>query len=247
MPPVSPPALNLRPGGSTWLLPANGTIAAVARTCVSEELGAIGLPEDAVESAALMVSELATNAHKHAISGSTSSCEAAELWLYPRATDSGHADLVIAVFDRRPERLPQLRDLDVLAEHGRGLALIDCMAGGRWGYHRTHSRLCEKTVEGKAVWVAVPVPAGAPHLELLARELSPYGDVVSAEVMRPIDRPAHLHVALVGDEFTRAEQITHTPGDGSPADFRWTWGEPVKGHELCEKALTIVHTLAGRL
>lgn len=229
---------DLRTGDSAWQLPADSSIAAVARARIADELEALGLPDDIVEAAVLMVSELATNAYQHAVSGS------AELWLCPRLTGTGNAELVIAVFDRRPDRLPKLEDHGALAEHGRGLTLIDQMSGGRWGYHRTCSRLGETPVEGKAIWFAVPVLSDVPHLELLARELAFYKDVLTTRVVRPLGRSAYLRVAAVGDKPERNEQIIY---DDSRAEFRWTWGEPIHGCELADKASTVARALTGRL
>jgi hypothetical protein len=46
-----------------------------------------------------------------------------------------------------------------LAEHGRGLLIVDALSQGRWGHHLTRSRLSDPAVSGKATWFGLPIPA----------------------------------------------------------------------------------------
>ncbi|XVQ14661.1 ATP-binding protein [Spirillospora sp. CA-255316] len=46
-----------------------------------------------------------------------------------------------------------------LAEHGRGLLIVDALSQGRWGHHLTRSRLGDPAVPGKATWFGLPIPA----------------------------------------------------------------------------------------
>lgn len=49
------------------------------------------------------------------------------------------------------------------ADFGRGLALVHELSGGRWGIHRSRSRL-SGSIPGKVVWFGVPLPrSGACH------------------------------------------------------------------------------------
>lgn len=152
------PADTTPPSGAAWRLPADSTIAAAARTRIADELAALELADDLIETATLMASELAANAHQHAMTGPMRHRGPAELWLYSRQSRDARTELVIAVFDPAPDQPPRLRDLNVLAESGRGLALIDHMTQGCWGHYRTRSWLSRPTVPGKAVWFTLPLP-----------------------------------------------------------------------------------------
>jgi anti-sigma regulatory factor (Ser/Thr protein kinase) len=103
-----------------------------ARTFVTDLLG--GVPPQLCQTAAVLVSELATNAVRHAgtpefVVEVTITPGQGRLWV--GVTDTG---LGLAV-PRTPE---------VTAEHGRGLQLIATLAD-RWGAHRRRST-GEKTV-----------------------------------------------------------------------------------------------------
>ena len=95
---------------------------------VLAEWGLTGLTEQAE----LIVSELVTNA----VAASQPLPWARSVWLWLRA-DSNR--LLIAVWDANPQ-LPVRSDVDELAEHGRGLLLVDSIA---------------------ADWDAYPTPDGA--------------------------------------------------------------------------------------
>jgi len=155
--------LSCRPGGAAWALPADETIAAVARTNAAEEFGALGVTGEPAEDVEVMVSEIATNALQHAArssGGVMGSAPALELWMYRRLSADGH-ELVVSVFDQscEPPRRSPCGAADLTAEDGRGLMLVEALSNGRWGFYATRSRLANPVVRGKATWFAVPLPA----------------------------------------------------------------------------------------
>jgi hypothetical protein len=173
---------SLRSGGCSALrLPADDTIAHIARVYTAHELQPLGLPDPLTQDIALMVSELATNALRHGTQRSPASqplpSAHAELWIYRRSNahnrenQQAQPELVIKVFDTHREKQPQqLRrndtnalDIDGFVEGGRGLDIIHELTGGQWGHHLSRSRLAAPTTLGKAVWIATPLPPSSPH------------------------------------------------------------------------------------
>jgi len=107
-------------------------------------MGAWGLDRQA-ETAALLISELATNAITH-----TPSPRIRIIVSRPTPTC-----VRLAVVDKAPRRLPHLRPADTAAESGRGLRLIAAFAD-RWGYDLlgpTHSP------SGKCCWAELHADA----------------------------------------------------------------------------------------
>ncbi|MFI8437101.1 ATP-binding protein [Streptomyces sp. NPDC079020] len=108
-------------------------------------------PDEGIEVARLLVSELVTNAIQHARPTKPSETSGAEsvgvgtivLRLWP--TD-GAIILAVSDPDSRP---PAPRAHDASATGGRGLALVQAMAN-RWGYSPTQPH------PGKIVWAEVP-------------------------------------------------------------------------------------------
>jgi anti-sigma regulatory factor (Ser/Thr protein kinase) len=90
-----------------------------AREFVAETLRAWGFGDELYDDAALVVTELAVNSIKHAMSGFTVSLT------------RGGRGIRISVGDADPE-LPVRRSLDVRATSGRGLLLVDAVAAA-WG------------------------------------------------------------------------------------------------------------------
>ncbi|WP_147339669.1 ATP-binding protein [Actinomadura spongiicola] len=147
---------NLEHGGCAALsLPADESIAAVARAQVRGLLNSLGLAVHNVHDLAVMVSELATNVLQHATAGPD--VPGAELWVYQRGGECGRDELVVKAFDTVRQWHPRTHTPDDLLEHGRGLQLIEILANGRWGHHPSRSRLSSPSVRGKATWFAVPV------------------------------------------------------------------------------------------
>ncbi len=100
-----------------------------ARRTVTDALSRWGLAWLA-ESTALIVSELVTNAITHAHSVTILDLELTDHWLQVSVTDTSRA-------------LPQLRTPEPVAEHGRGVYLINLLAT-RWGV--------EHLASGKRIW-----------------------------------------------------------------------------------------------
>ncbi len=114
--------------GGPWSLPWSPTACSSARTVIRDVLPQWGL-DDLVPTAELLVSELVSNALRHA-SGPL------------RLTLERVSDLRCLVSDGTTD-LPRPADAGPEDESGRGLALVDMLAA-RWG--------CEGGPEGKSVW-----------------------------------------------------------------------------------------------
>src|SRR5262249_17875076 len=152
------------------------TSAKMARSVARTVFGAVGMPAEVTYDVAMAMSELATNVYVHAFGGAAPKAPPVaglpEIWAYLRW--GSHPEVVLKVFDSAPWHgsMPEgpLRPPPA-AESGRGLAVVNALAaeyGGRWGIHRTRSRLGGFPVPGKAVFLAVPIPPDCP-----ARSLRP--------------------------------------------------------------------------
>jgi anti-sigma regulatory factor (Ser/Thr protein kinase) len=126
-----------------WRLPADASCARRARALVDELFTAAGAPRERVCDAKVMVSELATNALRHAADGPY------ELWF-----DLEPGEAVVAIFDALP-MAGLSGDVTFSGDHGRGLVIVKDLSGGRWGLEPAPSRL-HPAVSGKAVWFACP-------------------------------------------------------------------------------------------
>ena len=127
--------------GGPWSLPWSPTACALARTVIRDVLPQWGLG-DLVPTAELLVSELVSNALRHA-SGPL------------RLTLERVSDLRCLVSDGTSES-PRLADAGPEDENGRGLTLVDMLAA-RWGYG--HGPL------GKSVWFELSGDADTPALK----------------------------------------------------------------------------------
>ena len=143
-------------GCAAWQLPFDPRSAALARSYFTAVATALALPRSLIDDGAVAVSELATNAYQHA--GGIDSYEPVippELWIYSRSHPQ--PQLVVTVFDARRDRPPQLRPVDPLDGHGRGLGIV-CALSADAGSHPSRSRVGAWTVAGKAVWFALALP-----------------------------------------------------------------------------------------
>ncbi|MGW9497454.1 ATP-binding protein [Streptomyces prasinus] len=138
------------PTVSELILAATPNAVAWARRHTVDILQRWHFPDEGIEVARLLVSELATNAVQHTRPTKTSEPAAHSpglgtivLMLWP--TNGG---VILAVSDPDP-RPPTPRTSDPSATGGRGLVLIQTMAD-RWGYTPTQPR------PGKIVWAEVP-------------------------------------------------------------------------------------------
>ena len=115
-------------------LPADATSAGRARRFIREFCVAADLGEDVCEKAALLVSELVTNAVVHGRSRAT----------LVAARPNGHLRIAVLDADVHLPVGPQTLAPD--SESGRGLRIVAAVAD-RWGV--------EPTDEGKAVWFEI--------------------------------------------------------------------------------------------
>ncbi|WP_083788151.1 ATP-binding protein [Frankia sp. EAN1pec] len=106
-----------------------------ARRVLRECLGLTGLPDDTRCTAELLVSELVTNAVKYG---------RPPVWLLVELRPG----LVHASVSDTSTTLPQRREVDPDAEGGRGLLVLDALAGS-WGAVSVES--------GKYLWFDLPV------------------------------------------------------------------------------------------
>ena len=93
---------------------------------------------DLAEAAALVLSELMTNALRH---GRPTQANGIQTRFTP--VDGG---VRIEVYDTGPVR-PEARNAAADDEDGRGLALVNALTGGRWG--------AQGDAHGKAVWAYI--------------------------------------------------------------------------------------------
>ncbi|GAA0843980.1 ATP-binding protein [Streptosporangium amethystogenes subsp. fukuiense] len=146
---------------SEILLPSNVEAASRAREEVRKWLGE---HHPAYENARLAVSELVTNAVRHARRGVAGQAEVSGT----RASDGGTAGndplvlrllaygglLRVEVADTglsTEEPCARADPACLLMENGRGLAIVGMLSGGNWGY-RSHGRH-----PGRTVWCELPV------------------------------------------------------------------------------------------
>ncbi|MFK0160715.1 ATP-binding protein [Streptomyces sp. NPDC090493] len=115
-----------------------------ARRLARQAMCAWGLDEHA-ETAALLISELVTNAIRHT--------PARRVRVIVTRPAPGWVR--VAAVDKAPSRLPHLRAVDADAESGRGLRLVDAFAD-RWGYDLLGSHP-QRGPWGKSCWAELSV------------------------------------------------------------------------------------------
>jgi anti-sigma regulatory factor (Ser/Thr protein kinase) len=121
-------------------LAAHPQAASRARRFITDFCNAAALPPEVCHTAALLVSELVTNAILHGRTSATMEIH--------RPADR----LRVAVRDDNPVLPPIGNHPDLNAESGRGLTIVSVLADD-WGI--------ERLAEGKAVWFELRVP-GSP-------------------------------------------------------------------------------------
>ena len=146
-----------------WVLPGDPTCAGIARRLFRRAASELSLDREATDDGVTMVSELAANTlHANQLQPLPAN---SELWLYLRGTGQ-RTELVCKVFDTLPGwvhgnvpgRTVCRAPADAMS--GRGLEVVHELSDGHWGHHLTRSRLSGTGIRGKAVWFALPVPAG---------------------------------------------------------------------------------------
>lgn len=127
---------------SVLKLPFAASSASIARRCLVSDLVSAGIYESAVSDAAVVVSELFSNALRHAqpLPGSTIRVS----W----QLDAG--SVRISVQDGGGPTLPEVGELDQSTTGGRGLRIVARLSKD-WG-----SR-CDD--EGTTVWAVIPAPS----------------------------------------------------------------------------------------
>lgn len=127
----------------TLRLPSRADSVALGRTWIRGRTAEMGAPEDTIETAALLTSELVTNAILH---GTT--CDVVTLSAHRSA-----ADRVRVTVHDDDQRMPEVHstpgDDDV---GGRGLFLVQALTVD-WGVDRHPG-------DGKSVWFALELPDG---------------------------------------------------------------------------------------
>lgn len=142
---ASPPEQGLRPTGPVpplLLWPAHERSVHMARHQLADTLAEWKL-DHLADTAALVLSELMTNAVVHAKPFPPDRLVGSEIGVRILRLEDG---VRIEVHDAATVR-PVPRDASVDAEHGRGLLLVDALTGGRWG-------VSGREGIGKLVWAA---------------------------------------------------------------------------------------------
>ncbi|MEU5632042.1 ATP-binding protein [Streptomyces rishiriensis] len=126
-----------------WRLPRHARSAGRARALFREQAASWDLPQEVTDTAELLLSELMTNAYRHAKVPA-----GREIWARCVVTDDRIRVTVADANDTLPT--PGAASLD--AESGRGLALVAALADD-WGAERRGCRI------GKEVWFELVIAA----------------------------------------------------------------------------------------
>ncbi|MCK2215510.1 ATP-binding protein [Actinomadura sp. ATCC 31491] len=163
MRPVVPSVPSVPPGWPSWTFPAVAVSVPRARRAVRGLLRSWGVPGDVGEVAELLVSELVTNAVRHARRPSPAQAPVT------LSVSAGKGRVRFAVSDADP-RPPCPRRANAQDEGSRGLELVDSLAAA-WG--------CETTGEaggGKVVWFELAARGSCDvHAGTRARQKLPVG------------------------------------------------------------------------
>ncbi|MFC4906921.1 ATP-binding protein [Actinomadura gamaensis] len=225
-------------GACAWPLPSDERCAHVARAALRRAMEALRFDTDALDSAELAVSELATNALQHAASRRPLPPHSvSELAIWARL--SPRPELVISVFDLDRQVIPRPGDGPLLAEGGRGMTIVGAVTSG-WGSHPSRSRLAPQPRSGKAVWMAMPLPSNWP------RPTGPIFPAVAAQrlTMNLSARGVATH------RTTESTGISLVDASGlniwvRPSVFSWTGPNGTcHGHPLIDLQETTEHIIA---
>ncbi|MFE9007104.1 ATP-binding protein [Streptomyces sp. NPDC007875] len=151
-----------------------------------------------IDPAALGVTELLTNVHRHA--EPDKQCTVEIVLMLDRLT--------VSVRDQDP-RLPRLRACDPVATHGRGLALVAAVSQS-WGMHARDDG------SGKVVWftLAVPRPTATAKSPLTAHGAGRTAPPHRTDASRPAPAPT---TPITGPAPTPGPATTPAPVPVAPA------------------------------
>jgi anti-sigma regulatory factor (Ser/Thr protein kinase) len=127
-----------------WRLPRHARSVSRARTLLREQATSWKLPDEVTETAVLLLSELMTNAYRHA-----KVSPGREIWARCAVDD----DRVRIWVTDANDTLPTLRRASLDDESGRGLALVSTLADDWGAAPREHGT-------GKTVWFELHLAQG---------------------------------------------------------------------------------------
>jgi hypothetical protein len=174
----------------SWPLAGTAADSARARRLVRAVLTRWGFAS-MTDTAELMASELVTNALRHAGG-------AIRLQLLIKGREG-----FCAVWDADP-RLPAPQPPDLLADHGRGMHLIDALAH-RWG-------ACAVAGAGKVVWFSLSLDVGAAGRGMV--EVTSVSDELCASVLEEAIRDAVEPQPPEEDRADMGSRYLGAPGTG---------------------------------
>ncbi|CAO5171827.1 conserved hypothetical protein [Frankia sp. AiPs1] len=200
-----------------------------ARHVLREGLRMSDIPEDVRNTAELLVSELVTNAVKYG---------EPPLWLFIEMRPG----LIHASVSDTSTVLPQRRTAAADAEGGRGLLVLDALAGS-WGTVAAET--------GKYLWFDLPVPP-APTAARTTQEAAqdssraapaPASDPAAATASEPAPRRAAGVVPAPASTPTEPESPPRSGPASIPLTSRGT--SSTRGHSSARGALAVSLTRAG--
>lgn len=138
-------------------LAAIPTAPGFARVFLNQLLDLWGVDPDSAYSAALLITELTTNAIRHA--GRDTGPETLQPGEVPRLVSLGakisDTRLYVEVWDSAADKLPTVRSADLYDEQGRGLGIVSTLAH-RWGTAR--ASMPPRNIPGKITWFELELP-----------------------------------------------------------------------------------------
>jgi anti-sigma regulatory factor (Ser/Thr protein kinase) len=149
-----------------WSLPARAAAVGRARELLRAALTALGFDAETTCDGVLMISELATNALRHARPPYELRLRRGDHVLTCEIADASPAQPVIPRTTDRSHPTPDGIDAagPGLGEAGRGLEIVSHLSGGRCGTRPTVLRASGVPVCGKGMWFALDLPGPAPRV-----------------------------------------------------------------------------------
>ncbi|MFE3151256.1 ATP-binding protein [Streptomyces sp. NPDC059218] len=131
---------------------------ALARLHTADVLSGWGVSADVVETAQLLVSELATNAVRHSEEGEASTSpfsSQSSMQTFELLLEAVSGAVRLSVWDRDVTP-PVLKEVGVDATGGRGIFIVAVMSRA-WGYYPARS------APGKVVWAEIALASASPN------------------------------------------------------------------------------------